>query len=72
MLSSLSLVMSEVPLALKQGFAHELVKAKLIAFSDVRGAIDTGLEAYVCLIRAKVDVQGDVGGFWCHASSLHP
>jgi hypothetical protein len=32
--------MSEVPSALKQGLTHELVNAKLIALSDVEGAID--------------------------------
>jgi hypothetical protein len=47
--------MSEVPSALKQVLAHELVNAKLITLSDVRGAIGVGLEACASLIRAKVD-----------------
>jgi hypothetical protein len=64
--------MSEVPSALKQVLSHELVNAKLITFSDVRGAIGAGLEACASLIRAKVDAQGDAWGLWCHASGLHP
>jgi hypothetical protein len=56
----------------KQGLIHKLVNAKLIVLSDVGGAIDTGLEACVSLIRAKVDVRGDAGGLRCHASDLHP
>jgi hypothetical protein len=45
---------------------------KLIVLSDVRGAIIIGLEAYVSLIKAKVDARGDAGGLRCHASGLHP
>jgi hypothetical protein len=40
MRSSSCLVMSEVPLTLKQGLTHELVNVKLIALNDVRGAIN--------------------------------
>jgi hypothetical protein len=56
----------------KQGLIHELVNVKLIMLSDVGGAIGAGLEARVCLIRAKVDTRGDAGGLRCHASSLRP
>jgi hypothetical protein len=63
--------MSEVPSTLKQGLAHELANAKLIALSDVGGAIGAGFEARVSLIRAKVDARGDVGGLRCHTSGLH-
>jgi hypothetical protein len=47
--------MLEVPSTLKQVLTHTLVNTKLIAFSDVRGAIGADLEAYVSLIRAKID-----------------
>jgi hypothetical protein len=57
---------------LKQGLTYELVNVKLITLSDVGGAIGAGLEAYVSLIMAKVDAQGDVRGLRCHASGLHP
>jgi hypothetical protein len=40
--------------------------------SDVGGAISTGFEACVSLIRAKVDARGDARGLGCHASDLHP
>jgi hypothetical protein len=56
----------------KQRLVHELVNAKLIAFSDVKGVISASLEAYISLIKVKVDVWGDVGGLWSHASGLHP
>jgi hypothetical protein len=44
----------------------------LIAFSDVKGVISASLEAYISLIKVKVDVWGDAGGLWSHASGLHP
>jgi hypothetical protein len=53
---------------LTQGLAHELVNAKLITLSDVGGATSAGFEAYISLIRAKVDARG----LRCHASDLHP
>jgi hypothetical protein len=56
----------------KQGLVHELVNVKLIVLNVVRGAIIIGLEAYVSLIKAKVDARGDAGGLRCHASGLHP
>jgi hypothetical protein len=56
--------MLEVPLALRQGSAHELVNAKLIMLNDAKGAIGE--------IRAKVDAWGGAGGLQCHAFSLHP
>jgi hypothetical protein len=55
----------------KQRLVHELVNVKLIVLSDVEGALGAGLEAYVSLIRARVDARGDVGGLRCHASGLH-
>jgi hypothetical protein len=30
------------------------------------------LGVFASLIRAKVDVRGDAGSLYCHASSLHP
>jgi hypothetical protein len=56
--------MSEVPSALRQGSAHELVKVKLIVLNDAEGAIGE--------IRVKVDARGGAGGLRCHASGLYP
>jgi hypothetical protein len=64
-------MMSEVPLALKQGLSHELMNVKLIVLNDAEGAIDLSFEAFVSLIRAKVGTQGDARGLRCHAFSLH-
>jgi hypothetical protein len=64
MRSSSCLAMSEVPSALRQGSAHELVKVKLIVLNDAEGAIGE--------IRAKVDARGGAGGLRCHASGLYP
>jgi hypothetical protein len=61
--------MLEVPSTLKQVLAHTLVNTKLIAFSDVGGAIGADLEAYVSLIRA---IHGDSGDLRCHICGLHP
>jgi gamma-glutamyl:cysteine ligase YbdK (ATP-grasp superfamily) len=64
MRSSSCLEMSEVPLALRQGSAHELVSKKLVVLNDAEGGIDE--------IRAKVDAWGGDGGLRCRASGLHP
>jgi hypothetical protein len=69
-------VLSEVPTALKQGLAHELVNVKLIVFSDVKGAIGASLEACVSLIRMKVTASqfahtvSTVDGSWRRPPSL--
>jgi hypothetical protein len=64
MQSTLCIVMSEVPLALRQGPAPEVVSAKLIVLNDVGGATDE--------VWAKVGARGGARGLRCRASGLHP
>jgi hypothetical protein len=52
--------MPEVPLALRQGSAHELVSAKLIVLNDAEGG-NTG--GGIGEIRAKFDVWVVLGAF---------